>query len=127
MHHSTLHRTSNLCPHRIQFDECNGQKNEDGQPCPQLRHDSSRKDEPPSESSLQTNVAAKHAAVNVKLIKIADFMLFGSRQISTGRLTMSIVRLMTRFRDPKALLAVDLGHVLDSSLPDRPEQTTVEN
>ena len=45
--------------------------------------------------SLQTNMVTKHAAVRMKLTRIADFMARESEQINTGRLTMSIVRLMS--------------------------------
>jgi len=43
---------------------------------------------------LQTKVMTKHAAVVPKLIIMADFIDFGSRQTKIGRHTISITRLM---------------------------------
>ena len=46
------------------------------------------------DSSLQTKVVRLHPAVRPRLIITADFMALGSRQTSTGRLTISMTRLM---------------------------------
>ena len=44
--------------------------------------------------SLQAKFTTKQAAVIRKLIKIADFIVLGSRQTNIGRLIISITRLM---------------------------------
>ena len=45
-------------------------------------------------SILQTKVAIKQAVVTPKLITIADFIDFGSRQTKIGRHTISMARLI---------------------------------
>ena len=79
--------------HRVQLDKRDRQENEDRQPRPHLRHD-----------FVEDDLCGEYFAderrdetrpVTAKLIVTADFIDFGSRQTRSGRLIMSMIRLMS--------------------------------